>query len=423
MRAVEISLILLIFFSPGCIYVEDGKVAVDLNQFIKEDDSNTATEEDSQKERFDQLKEEYEKTGEVPEELTESEPPTTTQAPRTTKPPVTTSAPRTTRPPVTTKPPQISYKDPTITDVDLTNGFKRTYTWSYGGRDWGMVLNFYDEGYDSYKDRTRKRDYDLFASDPYDDKIIKSLADFFTDMGESYGLDKYEIPLLAVSFIQSLPYTSDRVTTGHDNYPRFPYETLYDNGGDCEDTSILTVAILQEMGYGAVLLEIPNHIAVGVKCSSDFPGYYYNYQGDSYCYLETTAELWDIGQMPDEYKNQKVIVKPVYKKPYLDVDFTYEYSYNAFDTYVDVDLKVMNYGSEAAKNAKIYVALQTSDTSKVWDSSTSEELTILPEGGYTQKVTNLHAPTGQTFRVYARVWGDNVISDEMTSGWITWSYN
>ncbi|MBU2559370.1 hypothetical protein KKA03_00570 [archaeon] len=328
---------------------------------------------------------------------------------------------RATSPPTTTRAPTTSYKTSTTTDADLTNGFKRTYTWSYGGRDWGMVLNFYDETYDSYEDRTRQREYDLFASDPYDDKLIKSLADFFTDMGESYGLDKYEIPLLAVSFIQSLPYTSDRVTTGYDEYPRFPYETLYDNGGDCEDTSILTVAILQEMGYGAVLLEIPNHMAVGVKCSSDVPGYYYNYQGDRYCYLETTGENWDVGEMPDEYKNQKVQVIPVYKKPYLDIDFEYTYRYDNYDTYVDVDLTVMNYGSEAAKNAIIYIALQTTDTTKVWDSITSEELTILPEGGYTRKVTNLHVPTGQAFRVYAVVWGDNIVSDEAVSGWTTWS--
>ncbi len=138
------------------------------------------------------------------------------EAPPTTKPPVTTSAPRTTHPPATTGPPDTSTISGTSKKIDYGESFTRKFTWSYGGRDWWMKLNFYDEVYDYYEDRTRQRDYDLFASDPYDDEIIKSLADVFTDVGESYGLDKYEIPLLAVSFIQSLPYTSDNLTTAYD---------------------------------------------------------------------------------------------------------------------------------------------------------------------------------------------------------------
>jgi hypothetical protein len=176
---------------------------------------------------------------------------------RATSPPTTTRAPTTTQPPPPPTPPTTSYKKSPPSDIDLSNGFKRTYTWSYGGRDWGMVLNFYNEAYKVYEDRTRQRDYDLFASDPYDDELIKSLADFFMEMGENYNLEDWEIPLLAVSFVQSLPYTSDSVTTGYDEYPRFPYETLYDNGGDCEDTSILAAAILQEMGYGVALIMPP----------------------------------------------------------------------------------------------------------------------------------------------------------------------
>ena len=71
-----------------------------------------------------------------------------------------------------------------------------------------------------------------------------------------------------VSFAQNLPYTADDVTTGFDEYPRFPYETLYDNGGDCEDTSILVSAMLRELRYGVALLHFPGHMAVRLRVPS-----------------------------------------------------------------------------------------------------------------------------------------------------------
>jgi len=166
---------------------------------------------------------------------------------------------------------------------ELGKTFQRKFTWNYGGYEWYLTMNF-DEGiYNVYKSRTRSRDYDLFVSDPYDDELIKSIADTLKKVGKDNGLTDLQIPYLAISFVQALPYTSDKVTTGFDEYPRFPYETLYDGGGDCEDTSILASAILQEMGYGVALIELPSHMAVGVKCSSDIPGYSYDFNGQRYC--------------------------------------------------------------------------------------------------------------------------------------------
>jgi len=70
---------------------------------------------------------------------------------------------------------------------------------------------------------------------------------------------------LLISFVQSLPYTFDNVSTPFDEYPRFPIETLVFGGGDCEDTSILTSALLYEMGYDVILINPPGHMAVGIN--------------------------------------------------------------------------------------------------------------------------------------------------------------
>ncbi|NJD52793.1 MAG: hypothetical protein FIB07_08000 [Candidatus Methanoperedens sp.] len=309
------------------------------------------------------------------------------------------------------------------TDFEPDKTFQRKFTWNYGGTEWYLTMNFDDGIYNAYKSRSHSRDYDLFASDPYDDVLIKSIATTLKKVGKDNGLTDSEIPYLTISFIQSLPYTSDKVTTGFDEYPRFPYETLYDDGGDCEDTSILATAILQEMGYGVVLIELPKHMAVGIKCSPDISGYSYNFNGQRYCYLETTGENWPVGQLPDEYKNSKAKIITIYARPVLDVKFTSKYEYNSKDVYTDVDVTVENLGSETAKNTKIYVALQTSDTSKVWSQIESQYVQIEPESSYTYNVKNLHAPTGRNFRIYVRAYGDNVISDEEFSNWITWTKN
>ena len=103
-----------------------------------------------------------------------------------------------------------------------------------------LTLPLDDELYNEYKSRTRNRDYDLFASDPYDDWLITNISDTLFSLSKDCELEESEIPDFCISFVQSLNYTSDLESSGYDQYPRFPYETLYENGGDCEDTSILS---------------------------------------------------------------------------------------------------------------------------------------------------------------------------------------
>ena len=84
------------------------------------------------------------------------------------------------------------------------------------------------------------------------------------ELADDAGYSRTEIPYIAMAFVQSLPYVSDSVSSGYDEYPRFPFETLYHGGGDCEDSSILLASILYDMGYGVALIELPGHI--GGRC-------------------------------------------------------------------------------------------------------------------------------------------------------------
>jgi hypothetical protein len=295
----------------------------------------------------------------------------------------------------------------------------RSYSWNYEGYTWHLTLLLDDKLYSAYESRTRKRDYDLFASDPYDDWLIMNIADTLFSLSKEYGLKENKIPGLCVSFIQSLNYTSDLTSSGYDQYPRFPYETLYENGGDCEDTSILAVAILQEMGYDVVLLELPEHMALGIKCDPDTKGRSFEYQNNSYYYLETTGSNWQIGEMPEEYEDKPVEVIPVYRRPVINLDFSAQCEYSQKEGLVDVNVTLRNVGSEIAENTTIYVALQAEDGSTAWDQIESDPVKIEPEGAYQFMAKGLRVPGGKTFRVYVRAIGENMFSEELTSEWVS----
>ncbi len=305
-----------------------------------------------------------------------------------------------------------------VTEMSISpDTLSKTYSWDYEGRCWQLTLPFDDEIYETYKSRTRNRDYDLFASDPYDDGLIKEIADALFSLSKVYRLDENQIPGFCIAFVQALNYTSDLESSGHAQYPRFPYETLYEKGGDCEDTSILAVAILQEMGYDAVLLELPEHMALGIKCDPEQKGRNFDYEGSNYYYLETTGNNWQIGEIPEEYADQPVNIVPVYRRPMINLNFRAQCEYSKRGGTVDVNVTVSNVGSERAENTTVYVALQAEDRISMWDEVESSPVTIEPEDIYNYTAKGLTVPAGEKFRIYVQAFGENLVSENITSEW------
>ena len=105
-------------------------------------------------------------------------------------------------------------------------GFTRDFAWQYAGQTYQVALDLHPATYAAYRQRERTRDYDLFASDAHSKPFIEKVTRKLAEQGRASGLSRAEMQHLIVSFVQDLPYTSDEVTTGYDEYPRFPYETL-----------------------------------------------------------------------------------------------------------------------------------------------------------------------------------------------------
>ena len=151
--------------------------------------------------------------------------------------------------------------------------------------------------------------------EPRDDnnhKLVKQLADEIKSLCDQCGYGESETIRETANFVQSIEYVDDMTSTGYTDFPKYPLETLYDQRGDCEDSSILLGALLKELGYGCIFIELPEHVAIGVKATDDAPGTYYDYNGSHYLYIETTNSGWDIGTLPDDFNEEKAKIYDVW---------------------------------------------------------------------------------------------------------------
>lgn len=125
--------------------------------------------------------------------------------------------------------------------------YHKDFKWNYKGFEWTWSLDIPKVLYDAYKDvpvytRTRYGPAGYGFLTTTNDVYLQAVAKKLNETAAEEGFDSYEEVSFVLAFVQSLPYTSDSVTSGYDEYPRFPIETLVDGGGDCEDTAILFAA-------------------------------------------------------------------------------------------------------------------------------------------------------------------------------------
>jgi hypothetical protein len=191
-----------------------------------------------------------------------------------------------------------------------TSTLNRHYEWEFDGRSWSWDMMINASEYYYYKNQPRTYDYGSYMTE--DNEYIMSLSQSLKDRADDEGWSSYELVSFTLAFVQSLEYTSDSVTTGYDEYPRYPIETLVDEGGDCEDTSVLFSSLIEAdpINIDAVLLILPadnpEHMAAGVAGGSGIHGTYYEYDGRDYYYCETTGEGWMVGDIPPEYRHVTV---------------------------------------------------------------------------------------------------------------------
>ncbi|MFH0769103.1 MAG: hypothetical protein V1932_06020, partial [Chloroflexota bacterium] len=181
----------------------------------------------------------------------------------------------------------------------------------------------------------------------------------------------------------------------------------------CEDTSILLASLLDKMGYGVVLLDLPQHVAVGIKGGENVYGTYWNYGGDRYYYIETTGSGWGIGQLPEEYEGASANVYPMVPVPII----THEWTLEGKDFYAELTVKVNNLGTGTASNVYMFACFDAGDGTG-WSSKQSDTFNLEPGHQVTATLGLLPPPPGVHTRLMVRIVMGGYKVDESYSVWV-----
>ena len=165
------------------------------------------------------------------------------------------------------------------------------------------------------------------------------------------------------------------------------------------------------MGYGVVLLMLPNHLAAGVKGGEGVYGTYWDYEGSKYYYLETTGENWQIGELPEAYKGTTAQILDMKPIPIL----THNWTATRTLSVVDLEVIVQNLGSATAQDVYVSAGFDAGDN-QVWNKQQSPLFQL----GMNEKITanlSLRIPYGKHTRLIIQIIYGGYAVDESYSEW------
>ena len=268
------------------------------------------------------------------------------------------------------------------------NQYLVSHEWQYKNRTWCCNINIPVDLYQYYQGRAHQSDDMVqFVLSDYDRSCIRGLVASFREGGDQAGYSDHDNMRNVICFVQSLRYVSDMVSKGTQEYARFPVETLVDGKGDCEDLAILAASILHEMGLKVLLVILPDHMALAVEYSHLDEDTYYSFDGSKYYYLEVTNQGWDIGQIPDEFKNCPAKLVPLVYQPRLRLNqCSYQHdSYYSSDFEVPYKLhcELENAGPGQTQQLSLHVVFRKCDEKPLVDQTLSlDELMEGESGAY-----------------------------------------
>ena len=152
------------------------------------------------------------------------------------------------------------------------------------------------------------------------ERIILDLADELKIYADSENYNLIDEVNFYLKFVQNaITYRFDNETMGCEEYWKFPVETLVDQTGDCEDTSVLLASIMDRLGFDVALLYYSwkedgkrlGHLSVGVNLDGDYGSYVVDDNGNKYFYCETTTEGYSVGEIPPKIKGDPVRIIPI----------------------------------------------------------------------------------------------------------------
>lgn len=181
------------------------------------------------------------------------------------------------------------------------------FKWQHGKKAFQLNIAIEPEAYEYFASLPRVlKNHGYYSAPSSKHSFVPQLVEGLEKLADQAKLNQNQKVLMVIAFVQSLQYQSDK----NFDYPKFPIETLVERGGDCEDTSALLAAILEEMLVDCILIAPENHMGVGIRCFNCV-GNHQTLDKKKYYYVETTSKGWRPGMIPEDYRGRKVELMPV----------------------------------------------------------------------------------------------------------------
>lgn len=171
--------------------------------------------------------------------------------------------------------------------------------WEFEGREYSMsiTLLYSQLASDLYGHKYMARFFQrsqshIEAFHTCDNAILREIASELRSMGA--GMDGRTYAEFVLRFVQTIPYLEDMETRGVEEYWKFPMETLWDGGGDCEDKTILYDTLMGICGYRVAFVMFKDHAMSAVTVEG--PGETVVVDNYAFVMAETTWPQFSLGQ-------------------------------------------------------------------------------------------------------------------------------
>ena len=124
-----------------------------------------------------------------------------------------------------------------------------------------------------HRDSSSERDLRFYRMqddrlDAIAETVLHAPTEFF-ELGQKGAIADYERIFQFIA--ANTTYQADGVI----GYAKYPFETLVDGGGDCEDHAILAATLLRKTGRSVGMITEPGHVtlAIGLKADEELPSF------------------------------------------------------------------------------------------------------------------------------------------------------
>jgi len=165
-----------------------------------------------------------------------------------------------------------------------------------------IEVNLNEETYELFKNLPRKNDYSYYINfDKYimsgTGKEMEEIVFQIISIAKEKEYSRLEIANIVLSFVQTIRSENNNLIGA-----KFPYETIYEEMGNCKDTVILASYILNKVGFRTIILEFEDHVGIGINVEANGKKYIYN--ENEYYYGETTGGNFRVGEISELYYNE-----------------------------------------------------------------------------------------------------------------------